>query len=211
MKKIGIILLCALMCTSAGCGKSSGRAKTPVLPPKVEPFTVEEGVFDVDAVRSNININGQHFDLPQILSELEDGWSYKLYNRKDYDLEQGSGLAKLFYNGKEMGTASLENCYSGEEDKSIIYSVSVRNGESDIYGVVPGTSTIEDVEKLLGKPEEVDKMNEPYKLAYIYGNLNGSDEMGVVRGHSLVVDFDTEGVADFVSVTYSELTDTEQK
>ena len=209
MKRIYIILLCALMLTASGCAGGSGRAKDPELPPKVEPHTVEEGTFDIDAVRSNISINGHHFDLPQILSELELGWSYRLYNRKDYDLKQGSGLAKLYYKGKEMGTASLENCYSGEEDKSIIYSVSVKNGESDIYGIVPGTSTVEDVEKMLGRPDTVDTMDIPFKHAYIYGLAKGSDETGVVRGHFLVVDFDTEGVADFVSVTYSELTDTE--
>ena len=215
MKRPALLLLCCtLMCTSVGCLKRGDIPKdaTPVdMPPKVEPYTVEDGSFDVHAVRSNINIKGEHFDLPQPLSELGEGWTYELLDRKDYDLREGSGYAKLFFNGTEMATVSLENCYSGKEDKSVIYSISIQTSDCDIYGIVPLVSTAEDVEKLLGKPDDEQNMEVPFKHTYTYGVLNGTDHNGIVRGHSIVVDLDEKGVVDFLKITYSDITDAEMK
>lgn len=214
MKRIYLLLLCcAIMAASAGClGEREPKDKTPVeLPPKVEPYTVEDGVFDIDAVRSNINMKGMHFDLPLPLSDLEKGWKYELYDRNDYGLKEGSGYARLTYNGTEMAAVSLENCYTGKEKKSVIYSISIDDQDCDIYGIVPLRSTVEDVEKLLGKPDEEQSMEIPFKHLYTYGILKGTDQNDVVRGHYLIVDFDENGVVDFLKLTYSDISEPGQK
>lgn len=214
MKKIGLLLLCCgVMCASAGClSDKNEKDKTPVeLPGKAEPYTVEDGVFDINAVRSNINIKGVHFDLPLPLSELGKDWKYELYDRKDYGLPEGSGYARLFYDGEEMATVSLENCYSGHEKKSVIYSVSISSSDCDIYGIVPMSSTVSDVERLLGKPDEENRIEIPYTHTYTYGVLNGEDKNGVIRAHCVVVDFDENDVADFVKITYSDISEAAMK
>ncbi|MBR5681949.1 MAG: hypothetical protein IKW96_01535 [Ruminococcus sp.] len=214
MKRIYLLLLCcAIMCASAGClSDSESGDKTPVeLPPKVEPYTVEDGVFDVDAVRSNINMKGMHFDLPLPLSDLDKGWKYELYDRNDYGLSEGSGYARLKYNGSEMAAVSLENCYTGKEKESVIYSISITRQDCDIYGIVPSESTAADVEKLLGKPDEEQTMEIPFKHTYTYGILKGEDQNDVVRGHYLIVDFDENGIVDFLKLTYSDISEAENK
>ena len=206
MKRIYLFLLCCVvMGAFVSClGESNSKNKTPVeLPPKVEPYTVENGAFDVDAVRSNININNMHFDFPLLLSDLKKGWKYELYDRSDYGLKEGSGYANLIYNGTEVAAVSLENCYTGKEKESVIYSISISSSDCDIYGIVPFNSTIADVEKLLGMPDEMQTMATPYKHTYIYGDLKGVDQNKVIRGQYLVVDFDENGVVDFLKLTYS--------
>ena len=213
MKRIYLLLLCCvIMGVSASC-LSDGETKdktTVELPPKVEPYTVEDGVFDVDAVRSNININNMHFELPLHLSELKNGWKYELYDRNDYGLKDGSGYAKLIYKDTEVADVSLENCYTGKEKNSVIYSISITSSECDIYGIVPSCSSVADVEKLLGKPDEEQKMEIPFKHIYTYGVLKGEDQNDVVRGHCLVVDFDENGVVDFLKFTYSDISEFEK-
>lgn len=214
MKKLCLALLCCgVMCSSVSCiGYKGKKDKTPVeLPPKVEPYTVEDGVFDIDAVRSNINIKGVHFDIPLPLSELGSEWTYELYDRKDYDLKEGSGYARLFLNGTEMATVSLENCYSGRENESVIYSVAITSRDCSIYGIVPLQSTLADVEKALGKPTDESKMDIPFMHTYTYGILKGEDNNDIVRGHSIVVDFDDKEVVDFVKIVYSDISEEEQK
>ena len=214
MKKLCLLLLCCgVICSSVSCiGYENTKDRTPVeLPDKVEPYTVEDGVFDINAVRSNINIKGVHFDLPLPLSELGKDWKYELYDRKDYDLPEGSGYARLFYKGDEMATVSLENCYSGHEKKSVIYSVSISSSDCDIYGIVPMSSTVSDVERLLGKPDDEQKMEIPFKHTYTYGVLNGEDKNGVIRAQCVVVDFDENDVADFVKITYSDISEAVMK
>ena len=209
MKKLYILLLCVAMLTAVGCLEK--KEPIPVnrpaveVPPTVEPYTVEDGVFDVEAVRSNINIKGQHFNMPVKLSALGEGWEYRLYNRKEYGLKEGSGYAKLYYKGVEMGTASLENCYTGAEAESLIYSISVQSSDCDIYGIVPFVSTAADVERLLGKPDDEQYMQEPFMHCYNYGILNGADANGIERAHSLTVDLNPDGVVDYLSITYSQL------
>ena len=214
MKKIYLLLLCGVMFTAAGClEKKEVSVEVPQIDvaPTLEPYTVADGVFDVDAVRSNITIKGQHFDLPVKLSSLGSEWEYRFYSRSEYGLKNGSGLATLYFRGVEMCTASLENCYKGAEKESVVYSISIKTSESDIYGIVPLVSTVSDVEKLLGKPDDEQTMEIPFMHSYTYGVLSGTDDQGVVRGHSVTVDFDQNGVVDFVSVTYSDMSGTEEK
>ncbi|MDD7517014.1 hypothetical protein [Ruminococcus flavefaciens] len=212
MRKLSLLLAGALLCTMVGCLEGSGGADIPFeVAPKVEPHTAEAGTFDVDAVRSMINIKGQHFDLPLPVSEIADGWELKYYDRKDYGLKEGNGLATLYYNGAEMGTVSLENCYSGKENNSVMYSVAVTTSDSDIYDIIPMVSTIGDVEQLIGKPDSIDSTERPYVNIYHYGISLGIDGQGIERGHNIAVSFDESGIVDLVSITYSDLTQQEKE
>ncbi len=212
MKKISLLLAGVLLCTMVGCLEDSGRADIPFeVAPKVEPHTAEAGTFDVDAVRSMINIKGQHFDLPQPISDLGSGWDFKYYDRKEYALKEGNGLATLYYNGTEMGTVSLENCYSGKENNSVMYSIAVTTSDSDIYGIIPMVSTVGDVEQLIGKPDSVDSTEKPFVNIYHYGVNLGIDGQGIERGHSIAVSCDGSGIVGLVSITYSDLTQQEKE
>ena len=207
MKKIAFLITCAVMCTSAGCLRSDKPSVVHMeIPPIAEPYTVEAGVFDVDAVRSNIIIKGQHIDLPQYLVKLGDHWDFKFYNRKDYGLKEGNGIAAIYYMGTEMGTVSLENCYTGCEEESVIYSVSVKTADSSIYGITPLVSTVKDVEELIGKPDDEQKLDKPFTHTYRYGVMEGKDELGILRSHSVMISFNEDDIVDMVSITYSDMT-----
>ncbi len=208
MKKTIIVLACLLTAVFAGCtDKDDISVPHLEIPPIVEPYTVPEGTFDVDAVRSNINIKGQHFDLPQYLTKLGKDWTFKFYDRKDYGLDEGKGMASLYYNGTEMGTVMLENCYTGHEKESVMYSIAVKTADSDIYGITPLVSTVADVERLIGLPDEKHKLEKPYTCTYRYGIMLGEDEQGILRGHSIVVSFNEEDIVDMVSITYSDMSE----
>ena len=83
----------------------------------------------VDIVRQNIYIKGQLVQIPVKLGEFPVGWTYILYDKQKYGLEEGRGMAKMYYCGEEMGTVMLDNCYDGKEDESTVYSIST--SESD--------------------------------------------------------------------------------
>lgn len=206
MKKLSLLLACVLICALAGCSKKDDISVPHIeIPPIAEPYTVEEGIFDVDAVRSNINIKGQHFDLPQYLKNLGKDWSFKFYDRKSYGLKEGSAMATLYYKGTDMGTVMLENCYSKNQKESVMYSITVKTSDSDIYGIVPLVSTVEDVERLIGKPDDEQKLEKPFTHTYRYGIMLGKDEQGILRSHSITVSFNEEDVVDLVSITYSDM------
>ncbi|MCR4795657.1 MULTISPECIES: hypothetical protein [Ruminococcus] len=212
MKRLPLLLLAGAMLFSlTACLEPDKKHDIPFeVAPKVEPHTAPEGTFDVDAVRSMINIKGQHFDLPQLIDDLGKNWEFRYYDRKDYGLKEGSGLATLYYSGVEMGTVSLENCYTGREQDSVMYSIAIKTSDSDIYGITPMVSTIADVEHLIGQPDTVDLVEKPYVHIYHYGINLGEDAHGIVRGHNIAVSFDEQGIVDLVSITYSDLTQQEQ-
>jgi len=213
MKRLPLLLIAGAMLFSlTSCLEDNNKPDIPFeVAPTVEPHTAPAGTFDVDAVRSMINIKGQHFDLPLPIVKLGKGWEFKYYDRKDYGLKEGSGYATLYYNGVEMGTVSLENCYTGREKDSVMYSIAIKTSDSDIYGITPQISTIADVEYLVGQPESVDKVEMPYTHVYHYGITLGEDAHGIARGHNIAVSFDEQGIVDFVSITYSDLTQQTQQ
>ena len=207
MKRLPILLLAGAMLFSlTGCLEPDKKHDIPFeVAPKVEPHTAEAGTFDVDAVRSMITIKGQHLYLPQLIDDLGKNWEFRYYDRKDYGLKEGSGLATLYYKGVEMGTVSLENCYTGREDDSVIYGVTIKTGDCDIYGITPMVSTIADVEYLIGQPDKVDLVEMPYTHVYYYGINIGEDSQGILRGHNIAISFNEQGIVDLVSITYSDL------
>ncbi|WP_303788659.1 hypothetical protein [Ruminococcus flavefaciens] len=229
MKKAIILLLCASMLGTVGClekKKPESKPKTiyydengnpianppakdgetqPPVPtePTTPPPTAPEGIFDVDVVRQNIYIKGQLIDLPKKLGEFPAGWTYTLYDRKEYNLKEGSGLAKMYYCGEEMGTVMLEDCYDGKEAESTAYSISTHEENSNIYGITPHVSTVDDVKAHIGEPDEEFNNERPFEHSFRYGISEGEDEKGVLRANMLSVSFDEDGVVDLVSVYYS--------
>ena len=233
MKKAIILLLCASMLSAFGCFEkkkpeskpnviyyddngnpiatappknSEGETTVPVTTePTTPPPTAPEGTFDVEVVRQNIYIKDQLLQLPKKLGDFSVGWTYDLYDRKEYNLEEGSGMAKLFYCGEEMGTVMLENCYDGKEDESTAYSISTREADSNIYGITPRVSTVEDVKEHIGEPDEEKNIEKPFQHSFTYGISQGEDENGILRANMLIVSFDENGVVDLVSVYYSKV------
>lgn len=234
MKKLTALLLCLPLLGTAGCLEkkmpeskpktiyyddngnpvASAPQKTtdaegetlPPVPtePTTPPPTAAEGTFDVDVVRQNIYIKGQLVQLPKKLGDFPTGWTYTLYDRKEYDLKEGSGMAKMYYCGEEMGTIMLEECYDGREEESIAYSISSREADSNIYGITPTVSTIEDVKAHIGEPDEEKYTEMPYVHTFRYGMSEGTDEYGILRADMLSVSFDKNGVVDLVTVFCSK-------
>lgn len=230
MKKAIILLICASMLGAVGCMEKKMPESKPktiyydengnplpappakedatVIPVQTEPTTppptAPEGTFDVDIVRQNIYIKGQLVQIPVKLGKFPAGWTYTLYDRQKYSLEEGRGMAKMYYCGEEMCTVLLEECYDGKEDESTVYSISTSESDSNIYGITPGVSTIEDVKAHVGEPDEIDTMDKPFKNMFTYGISEGTDENGVLRANMLDVSFDENGVAELVSVYYSK-------
>ena len=233
MKKAIIFLLCASMLGAVGCmekkmpeskpktiyyddngdpvatpprknGEGELETQPPVpTEPTTPPPTAPEGEFDVDIVRQNIYIKGQLVQIPVKLGDFPVGWTYTLYDKKEYGIEEGRGMAKMYYCSEYMGTVLLDNCYDGKEDESTVYSISTSESDSNIYGITPRVSTVEDVKAPVGEPDEVQEMEKPFKHMFTYGISEGTDKNGVLRANMLDVSFDENGVVELVSVYYS--------
>lgn len=86
---------------------SDTKSKTEVQPEISEP---EQGKFDIEYVRKQISIKGQPFEIPMALKDLKDGWTWKEHENSHYSAD-GSGLAYIYYNGKEMFVAGLKKLF----------------------------------------------------------------------------------------------------
>ena len=102
------------------------------------------GTFDIETVRKNIVIKGQPFEVPIVLKDLSNGWTWE-ENENSKWCDEGLGLATIFYNEEEMFIAGVENYYDGSEEKGIIYNLTVETGDSSIDGLIPLLSTKQEV------------------------------------------------------------------
>lgn len=100
----------------------------------------EEGTFDIEYVRKQINIKGQAFEIPVALKDLKDGWTWKEHENSHYSAD-GSGLAYIYYNGEEMFVAALENYFDGAKDDGIIYNTTIETDDCSIDSLIPFKST----------------------------------------------------------------------
>lgn len=193
-KKMKLLLLMAMLAVGvAGCGNKEE---------KETPIVQYDGLFDIEAARKEIIIQGQPFEIPVALKDLPEGWTYEARLEDSELYDEGNGVIYLLYNGEKMSGASVENYYPDRIEDSIVYNLTVRTDKCMIAGVVPTVST---------KQEVVDMYGEPVRLSnaggYCYGISSGRSSFGGrLDDQSICVAFDENDVVKTVSITYADLT-----
>ncbi len=161
----------------------------------------EQGKFDIEYVRKQINIKGQPFEIPMALKDLKDGWTWKEHENSHYSAD-GSGLAYIYYNGKEMFVAGLENYFDGAKDNGIIYNLTIETDDCSIDSLIPFKSTKQDVIDRYGKPVEIKGHG-----SYCYGTANNDDKFaGRINEQRIDISFDENETIRKISLTYADLT-----
>ena len=203
--KIVLLTLCAVMAVMAftGCkNENIEAADTGSVDSAAEDGN---GTFDIETVRKNIVIKGQPFEVPTVLKDLSNGWTWK-ENENSKLCDEGLGLASIYYNEEETFIAGVENYYEGTEEKGIIYNLTIETDDSSIDGLIPLKSTKQEVIEKYGQPDKVKQMEEPFIDGYYYGIVNGWDTvLGRKNDQSLFCSFTEEGLIDEITITYVDL------
>ena len=210
--KIVLLTLCAVMAVMAftGCKNENIEASdTGVTSSAAADDNAAQGeangTFDIETVRKNIVIKGQPFEVPTVLKDLSDGWTWK-ENENSKLRDEGLGFAHIYYNEEEVFVAGVENYYEGTEEKGIIYHFTIEADDSSIDGLTPLKSTKQDVIEKYGEPDEVRQMEEPFIDGYYYGIVNGWDTvLGRKNDQSLYCSFTEEGLIKKITKTYVDL------
>ena len=163
------------------------------------------GTFDIETVRKNIVIKGQPFEVPTVLKDLSDGWTWKESETTKWR-DEGLGFAHIYYNEEEVFVAGVENYYEGTEEKGIIYNLTIETDDSSIDGLIPLKSTKQEVIEKYGQPDKVKQMEEPFIDGYYYGTTNDDNTIGGrINEQRINIKFTEEGIVKIISITYADL------
>lgn len=193
---LSLLVMGVMLCGVAACDNNSAQALFGV------SENADESGFDIERVRKSIVIKGQTVEVPTKLSDIPNGWSYKLYDEKDVYLKENQFLATMFYNGEEMYVAALENYEKGKAEESIIYNLTIYDSDCSIDGLVPQLTTKQDVVEKYGEPVS-DVSRDNY---YYYGLVNGENKLGGrLNDHALGIRFAEDDTVKGISITYADL------
>ena len=196
-KKMKLLLLLAMLAVgAAGCGNKEEKET-----PSVQYENTEyDGLFDIEAARKDIWIEGQQLVLPVVLKDLPTGWTYEDYNAKY--LDPGHGIAVLYYKGQKMIEVGLENYGVNHFDESIAYNVTIKESNCNIENMVPGVTTKQEIDEKYGEPVKVSEYG-----SYYYGIVNGYKTMGGrANNQCIIFKFNENDVVREISFTYADLT-----
>lgn len=210
--KIILLTLCAVMAGMAflGCKNENIEASDTGVTSSAaaDNNTAQEeanGTFDIETVRKNIVIKGQLFEVPTVLKDLSNGWTWKESENTKW-CDEGLGLVHIYYNEEEMFVAGVENYYKGSEDKGQIYNFTIKTDDSSVDGLTPLKSTKQDIIEKYGEPDKVRQWEEPFIDGYFYGVVNGRDSvLGRTNDQSLYCSFTKEGLIRNITITYADL------
>ena len=197
--------------SSTGSSRAVAVGSSSILSSSKSAGTEEPGKFDIEVVRKKIIVQGQHFEVPTVLKNLPAGWSYKIDKELSHVRDKGLGIADIYYKGKAMFSAGIENYYPGREGESIIYNMSVGDrsrpsegsGEGSIDNLIPDKTTKQEVIAKYGKPNKTEKKD---LEDYYYGTVNGwKTPGGRTNDHNLVICFNKDGTIEEIVVTYADL------
>lgn len=197
-KKILTLLLCSALsvCAFSGCGD----AKVEPEESSISTVALEAGRFDIDAVRTNVSINGYKFIVPQKLSQLDSGLKYKFVGD---EFDDGLYEAEIFDKEGLVLRTIVRNAHDKDKNAEL-YNISVGNSDSDIAGIIPLVSTEEDVLKQFGKPDysgEIETDTET-KL-YRYGEFTDKNSYSHT-GNLMTVSFNNSGIVQTIVISYTE-------
>ncbi len=198
-KRMKLLLILAVLAVGvAGCGNKEEKEK-----PSVQYENMKyDGPFDIEEARKNIIIKGQPFEIPVVLEDLPEGWTYEARLEDSEVYDEGNGIVNLIFNGENMGAASVENYYPERIEKSVVYNLTVRTDKCKIAGIIPSVSTKEEVLDMYGEPVRVSNAG-----GYYYGIWNGTSSFGGrLNNQCICVSFEENDVVKSVSITYADLT-----
>lgn len=195
--KFSVLALCLSFLTFplCSCGQTgSTESEQSIFSSEIK----EEGTFDIETVRKDININGHHFEVPMKLSELEDGLTYEFIDEKIEDNlyqveirdENGVFLSTIADNAnKKNGNAFL-------------YNITVKDSNSHISSLVPTVTTKEEVINKYGEPDYKESYLSKEYYTYGYKEPNKNDFDYREKKQSIVVTIDENEIVEKVSITY---------
>ncbi|NLJ19064.1 hypothetical protein [Globicatella sulfidifaciens] len=200
-KKFLLLLITVAMAISAvGCDKSSessSQAETSNTTNTSQ--SAQLGTFDIEVVRKNIIIKGQPFEIPVALKDLPEGWTWK--EKEQSELDEGNGLAYIYYNGEEMFIAGLENFYEGLESSGIVYNLTIKTDDCSIDGLIPFKSTKQNVVGKYGEPVMISGYG-----SYYYGTTNNNDKArGRINEQNIIFKINDDDTIKAISITYADL------
>ena len=194
------MLLCSALsvCALTACGSTEtgneGSSSTAVV--------LEEGKFDLDAVRNSVNIKGYKFTIPQTLAQLDDGLKYEFV-----DEEFDDGLYEVNISDKNgvILRTIVRNAHK-KSKKAELYNISVDSSDSNVAGIVPHTSTKDDVLRQFGEPDNIKKSDSDNSdEIYRYGEFGYTEKYDFQHpGNFITISFDQSGIAQTIVVSYSE-------
>lgn len=204
-KLISAFLALAIMCGMPGCSVSNENAPEVSL---TEDSEYQSG-FDIERVRKSIIVKGQTFEIPVVLNDLKDGWTWEEDTKLTSWADKGDGVIFIYYNGEKMLNAVVENFYDGNKEKGVVYSISISEEDKDISldGLTPTVSTKQDVLDKYGEPTQVQKGFDKsyYDESYIYGILH-EPKSTHVYAHAIEIKFADAGTIKGMCIIYSDLT-----
>ena len=197
LKKIIIMFLAAVLLlplTACGKGEGSGGGDDRAAPK----------VFDMEAVRKSIIIQGSAFEIPVMLRNLPKGWTYV---NEDYASTENVGLVSLLYNGTKMFMGTVENYVAGHEDDGFVFSIAINAGDCSVDGIVPQKTTLAEVKEMYGEPDAVQNAGEV--TLYLYGKQGEGDNFDIKmkNSRSIAIVFDDKETVAQVSVVYGSFAD----
>ncbi|MDE7231180.1 MAG: hypothetical protein K2N56_11930, partial [Oscillospiraceae bacterium] len=182
MKKLLLpVILSAILLSFPACGT--------VEEPPFSDNTVKTG-FDMDRIRKNIIVKGEHFEIPVKLNELADGLTYELW---DEDPFEGRTAADIFRNGDELCTVGVMNCYAGAEGESEIYYISLNDSECSADGIVPLITTKQEVLDKYGEPGY--KAEDEVSCIFYYSEKKNITPLDGLSGKTAAITFENDKVS----------------
>ena len=193
-KKI-IIMICFSIMTGifCSCGKMQNEKTEPS---DTSSINMEDGTFHFEMIESNIYIKGYRFTVPQKLSELEEGLTYKFIGEEFDD-----GLYEVEISDENgIILRSLADNAHHKNGKAFLYNIAVEDSESNVAGMIPHMTTKEEVVKKFGEPDEiVSSYSDENKKIYKYGTYEVKNCYRSI-GKFMTISFDTDGIVELIVV-----------
>ena len=198
-KKILTLLLCSALsvCAFSGCGDDKAEPEES----SISTVALEEGKFDIDAVRNNISIKGHKFIVPQKLSQLDSGLKYKFVGE---EFDDGLYEVEISDENDVILCSIAENAHN-KSDKASLYNIALNDSDSNVLDITPQVSNKEDVVKLFGEPDatkETDIMDSKI-VSFIYGFREETSGYRT-KGKFMNISFNEDNIVSSVVINYVE-------
>ena len=197
--KVLAIFLCSTLfvCAFSGCEDAKAEPEES----SISTVALEEGKFDIDAVRNNISIKGHKFIVPQKLSQLDSGLKYKFVGE---EFDDGLYEVEISDENGVILSSVAENAHD-KSDKASLYNIALNESDSNVLDITPQVSNKEDVVKLFGEPDatkETDIMDSKI-VSFIYGFREETSGYRT-KGKFMNISFNEDNIVSSVVINYVE-------
>lgn len=147
-----------------------------------------------------INIKGYKFTIPQKLSELEKGLTYKYVSD-----ELADGFYKVEISGKNEQILDVVVRAKKKNDKNaVIDNIAVETSDSNVCGLIPLVTAKDEVIEKFGEPnEQKTEIIREEKEFFYYGIEEYDDGYLNIRAKMMTVCFNKDKIVETITITYS--------